>query len=126
MFVFWQGQYNQSRQGCRLSRASTDYWRFCYSHTENGGGGGQREKASFYSSHLHLNEVKQLQSFTLKTVFMKLPQGTFQKFDARASVPALKDREVCHSLALTKGFFLLPCSEFCLLVRVEWRVKTGR
>lgn len=33
---------------------------------------------------------------------------------------------LCHSLALTKGFFLLPCSEFCLLVRTELRVKTGR
>lgn len=56
-------------------------------------GSVQREKASLYSSHLHLNEVKQLQSFTLKTVFMKLPQGTFQKLDARASVPTLKDRD---------------------------------
>lgn len=46
-----------------------------------------------YSSHLHLNKVKRLQSFTLKTAFTKLPQATFQKLDARASVPTLKDRE---------------------------------
>lgn len=94
MFVFWQGQFNQSTLGCSLTPGSTDYWRFCYSHTENvSGGGGQGEKASFYRSHLHLNEVKQLQSFTLKTVFMKLPQGTLQQLDSRASFPTLKDRE---------------------------------
>lgn len=54
---------------------------------------GRGRKHPFTAATCTLNEVKKLQSFTLKTLFMKLPQGTFQKLDARASVPTFKDGE---------------------------------
>lgn len=85
VFVFWQGQANRSRQLCSLTHGYTSYYSCRASRTENVSGCGWREKASFYSSHLHLNQVKQLQSLTLKTVFKKRPWGTFQKSVPRQS-----------------------------------------